>query len=303
MRHPRHVAICASVALASGCWGLYWLPQRALEDAGLTGGWGTIAQYVLPLVLLSPIALWRWHRGQVTGVGFPILGLLMGGGIVCYAMSFLLTEVVRALLLFYLTPLWATLLEMIVQRRLPAWTRAVSLLLALCGVWIVFGDSGEFPWPRNGGDWLALAGGAMIASGAARVHAVQPEGVFGLLFSFFLYGSVVALAVSFLLGGQLGPMPAPEAWLPVLPWLLGLCVVFLIPTNGLLIWSPSRLGAGLFGILILSEIIFGTISAAIWADEAFGWRETVGGTLIILAGLAEVLLGRVPRESRNPVSS
>lgn len=297
MRHPRHVAICACVALASGCWGLYWLPQRALEEGGLTGGWGTIAQYIIPLALLAPIALWRWRQGKTTGASFVLLGTLMGGGIVCYAMSFLLTEVVRALLLFYLTPLWATLLEVAVLRRQPGWSRVVSLSLALAGVWIVFGTSGEFPWPRNAGDWLALAGGAMIASGAARAHAVQPEGVFGLLFSFFLYGSVVSLALSFALGAKLGPLPEAQAWAAMLPWLLLLSVVFLIPTNGLLIWSPSKLGAGLFGILILSEIIFGTISAAIWADETFGWREATGGGLILLAGLAEVFLGRTPSES------
>lgn len=296
MRHPRHVAICAAVALASGCWGLYWLPQRELEAGGLTGGWGTIAQYVIPLALLAPIALWRWRRGKVTGAGFVLLGTLLGGGIVCYAMSFLLTEVVRALLLFYLTPLWATLLEIAIARRRPGWSRALSLALALAGVWIVFGSSGEFPWPRNAGDWLALAGGAMVATGAARAHVVQPEGVFGLLFSFFLYGSVVSVVLSLLLAGSLGPMPEMQAWGTMLPWLVLLSIVFLIPTNGLLIWSPAKLGAGLFGILILSEIIFGTISAALWAGEDFGWREATGGCLIILAGLAEVILGRAAPE-------
>ncbi len=296
MRHPRHVAICAAVALASGCWGLYWLPQRELEAGGLTGGWGTIAQYLIPLALLSPVALWRWSRGRETGVRFLLLGTLLGGGIVCYAMSFLLTEVVRALLLFYLTPLWATLIEIAIARRLPGWSRALSLALALAGVWIIFGVSGEFPWPRNAGDWLALAGGAMVATGAARAHAVQPEGVFGLLFSFFLYGSAVAVGLSLLLTGELGPMPQAESWGAMLPWLVVFSIVFLIPTNGLLIWSPAKLGAGLFGILILSEIIFGTISAALWAGEDFGWREATGGCLIVLAGLSEVLFSRAPAD-------
>jgi len=294
MRHPRHVAICASVALASGCWGLYWLPQRALESAGLTGGWGTIAQYVVPLALLAPIALWRWRSGRNTGIEFPLIGLLMGGGIVCYATSFLLTEVVRALLLFYLTPLWATLLELFALRRRPGWSRAASLALALAGVWVVFGASGELPWPRNAGDWLALLGGAMVAAGAARAQSVQPEGVFGLLFAFFFYGALVALATAALLAQQLGPIPAMTAWVETLPWLLLLSLAFLMPTNGLLIWSPAKLGAGLFGILILAEIIFGTISAAIWASEPFGWREATGGCLIVLAGLAEVLFGCGP---------
>ena len=58
----------------------------------------------------------------------------------------------------------------------------------------------------------------------------------------------------------------------------------------LITWAPTQLGAGLFSILILAELIFGTVSAAIWADEAFGWREIVGSLLILSAGVIEVAL-------------
>jgi len=49
--------------------------------------------------------------------------------------------------------------------------------------------------------------------------------------------------------------------------------------------------------LILSEIVIGTISAALWAGEPFGWREATGCTLVILAGLSEVVLSRGPTTS------
>lgn len=294
----RHLAICGGVAVASGAWGLYWLPQRAFEEAGLTGGWGTIAQYLVPLVLMAPLVAWRRMKGRATGLGMPLLGLLLGGGIVCYANSFLLTEVVRALLLFYLTPVWATILEIVVLRQRPGWSRALSLALAVAGVWLVIGTTGELPLPRNAGDWLALIGGAMVAAGAARAQAVQPDSIVSLLFAYFVYGSLVALATSLLLAHELGPMPGTAPLLAMLPWLVLLAVIFLIPTNGILIWSPAKIGAGLFGILILSELVFGTISAALWAGETFGWREAAGCTLVILAGLSEVVLSRGPSTSK-----
>lgn len=298
MRHPRHLAICASVAFASGLWGLYWLPQRMLEDGGLTGGWGTIVQYLIPLVLMAPLVGWRALQRRSTGLGMPLLGVLLGGGIVCYANSFLLTEVVRALLLFYLTPVWATVLEIVVLRQRPGWSRALSLVLAIAGVWLVIGTTGELPLPRNAGDWLALIGGAMVAAGATRAQAVQPDSIVSLLFAYFLYGSLVALLTSLLLADELGPMPGIDPLLAMLPWLVLLAVVFLIPTNGILIWSPAKIGAGLFGILILSELVFGTITAALWAGERFGWREATGCTLVILAGVSEVLLGRGPARAK-----
>lgn len=290
MRTTKFHLTCLGLFFAAGSWGLYWIPQRALEAAGMTGGWGTIAQYLLCIILLAPIAVWRWGKGDQTGLDLPLAGLLMGGGIVCYANSFLLTDVIRALILFYLTPVWATIIEMGVLRQRPGWCRALSLPLSLAGVWIVVGNGVGFPLPQNAGDWLAVLGGAMFAAGAARVQVARIDGVFPILFAFFLYGGVFALAQSLLLADELGPIPPIETWGHLAPWLLLLCVVFFLPTNTIITWAPTQLGAGLFSILILSELIFGTISAAIWANEPFGWREGVGSALILLAGLIEVAL-------------
>ena len=292
MPRTRFYVICFGLFLAAGSWGLYWMPQRALEEAGMSGGWGTIAQYLLCTLLLVPIALIRWYRGQQTGLDLPLAGLLMGGGIVCYANSFLLTDVIRALLLFYLTPVWATMIEIGVLRQPPGWRRAVTLPLSLAGVWIVIGGETGLPLPENAGDWLALLGGAMFAAGAARVQVARIDGIFPMLFAFFLFGGAFAVAQSLLLAPQLGPVPPVGVWVVLAPWFLLLCVGFFLPTNVLVTWAPTQLGAGLFSILILSELIFGAISAAIWADEPFGWREVVGSTLILLAGVIEVVLAR-----------
>ena len=54
MRHKYHLTISIAVFLTSGLWGLYWIPQRALQNGGLTGGWGTVAQYLIPLIVLTP---------------------------------------------------------------------------------------------------------------------------------------------------------------------------------------------------------------------------------------------------------
>ncbi len=51
MRHKYHLVISISVFLTSGLWGLYWIPQRALQNWGLTGVWGTVEQYAIPLIV------------------------------------------------------------------------------------------------------------------------------------------------------------------------------------------------------------------------------------------------------------
>lgn len=85
-------------------------------------------------------------------------------------------------------------------------------------------------------------------------------------------------------------MPSGATLLNLMPWFVLLCVIFFIPTNAIITWAPTQLGTGLFSILILSEVVFGTVSAALWANEVFGVRELLGSVLILLAGLIEVVL-------------
>ncbi|MEQ8666662.1 MAG: DMT family transporter [Rhodospirillales bacterium] len=290
MCHPRFLLICFGVVLAAGSWGLYWVPQRAFEQAGMTGGWGTLAQSVGCVLLLLPVAVWRWRRGDQTGLDLPVFGLLMGGGFVCYANSLLLTDVVRALLLFYLVPVWATLIEIVFLKRRQGWRRSISLSLSLIGVWIVLGKDAGLPLPENLGDWLAITGGAVFAGGVARADAMKIDSVFPVLFAFFVYGSVVAIAQAAFFGVSIGPVPSADAWFALLPWLALFCLVFFIPTMAMTAWAPQHVGTGLVSILFLAELLFGTVSAALWADEPFGWHEAVGSTLILLAGVLEVAL-------------
>ncbi|MEM7121199.1 MAG: DMT family transporter [Pseudomonadota bacterium] len=302
MQRSTELIPALAVAVAAAAWGIYWLPQRALEGAGLTGGWATLGQYLVPLALMAPVALVRWRQGKSTGVDMIVIGVLTGGAIACYANSFLLTDVVRALLLFYITPVWGTLIECAVHRHLPTRARWVALLLALAGLWVVFAEDTGIPWPQNAGDWLALTGGLMIAAGAARLNAVKPAGMFPQLFAYFLYGSIIAGVLAWLLGAHLGPTPSGGTMLGVLPWLILLALLFLIPSNAILLWGATRIRPGMFGILILSEIIVGMVSAALWAGEAFGWREIVGGALILAAGTLEIMWARNRggQDSRSP---
>ena len=296
MRHSHHVVICVGLTIAAGSWGLYWLPQRFLEGHGLTGGWGTIAQMAIALIVLSPLALWRAIRGKATGLEFPIIGLLLGGGYACYANSFLLTEVMRALILFFLIPFWTTLFERIFLGKRPGICRLMSLVLAFTGLWIVLARDFFLPIPENWGDWLALLGGALFAGGALRLQEVKSKSVQPILFAFFFYGTLVTLGLSSLLTAELGPIPSTDTLLTMAPWLFLLSVGFFIPTNTIILCSPSRLGAGLFSILILSEIVVGTVSAGLLADDPFGWREGVGGILILSAGLVEIFFSPVSSE-------
>ena len=298
-RHPYYYTISFALLVAAGMWGLFWIPQRALEAGGLTGGWATISQMVIPFAMLLPISVWRLYKGQSFGLEYPLIGLLFGGGIACYANSFLLTDVVRALILFYITPVWTTLFEIVFLRQIPRLYRYITLALALSGVWIVFGQDGVIPLPQNSGDWIALLGGILIAASAVRMEIKKPEGIYPILFSFFFYGGLFTLIQSYFLSDYLGDAPSIESWVAMMPWLLLIAILFHIPTNIVILGAPSRIGAGIFSIIILFEIVVGTFSAAVLTDELIGWREILGSSFIIFAGLTEIIFASRTEEDAS----
>ena len=290
MRHPHHFKIAIALAISAGAWGIYWLPQRILEEGGLTGGWGTIAQMIIGVILLLPIAIWRKVKGKTTGLEIPLTGFLIGGGFICYALSFLLTDVVRALILFYMTPIWTTIFEILFLKKRPGLERILTLSLALGGLWIVFSKQTIIPLPENSGDWLALAGGALFSAGLVRLELIKTDGVFPIIFSFFFFGSIFNIVAGFLLKEYLGPVPPIEAFVSMAVFLIIISVFYFIPTGIVIFWSPSKLGAGLCSILFLSEIVVGVITSSILHNEPFGWREITGSTLIVVGGVLAVVL-------------
>ena len=290
MRHPHHIKISIALALSAGAWGIYWLPQRILEDGGLTGGWGTIAQMVIGVLVLLPICLWRRIKGRTFGFELPLTGLLIGGGFICYALSFLLTDVVRALILFYMSPVWTTIFEILFLKKKPGGERAITLSLALGGLWLVFSKETIIPLPQNAGDWIALAGGAIFAAGLIRLEIIKTDGVFPIIFSFFFYGTLFNIVVGFFLADYLGGVPPIEAFISMSTFLIILSVFYFIPTGIIILWSPSQLGAGLCSILFLSEIVIGVISSSILTNEPFGWREIFGSSFIVIGGILAVVL-------------
>tara|TARA_B100001093_G_scaffold514889_1_gene589979 strand:- start:780 stop:1682 length:903 start_codon:yes stop_codon:yes gene_type:complete len=300
MRHPHHFKIAIALAISAGSWGIYWLPQRILEEGGLTGGWGTIAQMIIGVLILLPIAIWRKTKGRSTGFDLPLTGLLMGGGFICYALSFLLTDVVRALILFYMTPIWTTIFEILFLKKKPGIVRYLTLGLALGGLWVVFSKQTIIPLPENAGDWLALAGGAIFAGGLIRLEIIKTDGVFPIIFSFFFYGALFNIVAGFLLAEYLGPMPAIESFVSMSLFLFLISVFYFIPTGIVILWTPSQLGAGLCSILFLSEIVVGVISSSILTNEPFGWREVAGSSMIVIGGILAVVL--VPKEQNKTVN-
>jgi drug/metabolite transporter (DMT)-like permease len=280
------------VVIASAAWGLFWIPLRALENRGLDPAWATLSQFLVPFLILAPFAFLRWRRRQPTGIEQYRTGLLIGAAVALYLESLLLTDVARALILFYAMPAWGTILEVgLMGRPFTRW-RGLSLLLSLSGMLIILGVGDPLSVSINLGDLMALLSGILFSYGAMRVRQAPETSVFEQLLAFFLYGSIAALVLALLPLAALGQPPSLESLISLIPWLLLLAAGFLIPVMWGIYWGSQNVDPGRLSILLQIEAVVGIGSAALLAGEPFGLRQAVGAVLVIGAGVVEVIGNR-----------
>ena len=53
-------------------------------------------------------------------------------------------------------------------------------------------------------------------------------------------------------------------------------------------WAAVRLDPARVGILLMTEVIIGAVTAALFAGENLSHSEMIGGSLVVLCGLLEV---------------
>lgn len=275
------------VTLAGMSWGLVWLPMRLLDEIGLRGAWASFAVFVTAVVLLSPLMIARRRRLFAGGTDLLVTGMIIGGAFALYATALVLTEVVYTILLFYLTPVWGTLLGRIMLGERITAGRLLALVFGIAGLLVVLGFDRGLPLPRNIGDWMALLSGIAWAYGSLRVYRSKATSPWESTNAFFAGGLLVTLVVVLIPIDT--PTPSAESLVAAAPWLFAFTAMYLVPSFLVLLWAASRLSPGRVGLLLMGEVVIGVISAALLTDEPFGRRELIGTILIVGAGVIEVM--------------
>lgn len=258
-------------------WGLLWYPMRWLAAHGVPGLWGTGILFASALVVGSPM-LWR-YRAQLTVRPALLAGLMVANGWcnTAFILAVLDGQVVRVLLLFYLSPIWAVLLARIfLGERLPsrAW---VTLVVAMGGALIILWQpSLGMPWPRDHSDWLAISSGFGFACSNVFIRMGHDLAIGLKVVAAWL--GVTVLSGVLLLAGFGGQM----AW-SVTPVVVAIVVgvVGIVMMSVCLVFGVSRMPVHRSAVILLFEVMVGAVSAQWLAHEALGGREWLGGALIL----------------------
>ena len=286
--------------ILGGCmWGVYWMPLLYLESLGITGSIAGILLYACCLVFLSP-AIWR-YRHMMLRQWRPLLlsGALTGAAFSFYTISLFHTDVIRSILLFYLTPVWGTLIGIFVLGERLSLSRIMVILVAFIGLYVILGGDGGLPIPRNLGDGFALLSGALWALGTLGLMRTKTVPVYPQIIA-FLVGSIIIAFLTLLLIDDLPSLSAAQQDWPLIIGFLGLFSIYAIPMFWLTIAPARVLSPARVGILLMSEVVIGAMSAALLSGQPFGMTELIGTFLIITAAFIEVQSHRqMPTQKHN----
>jgi drug/metabolite transporter (DMT)-like permease len=273
---------------AGGVWGLFWIPLRALEKEGINGLWVTVVYFLVPTIFLLPVGILRLKYLKLGGFNLQLTGMLSGGALMLYATSIVYTDVVRAMLLFYLTPVWGTILGRLYLNEEITPLRIFSMIIAIAGMLTIFGLGVKFPIPQNIGDWMGVASGLLWAVASTRIRLNQNASAIDMTLGFFFWATVFSILIAMALAPNF--IPIASQVLPALPILLIFVTLFILPGTLATLWGPKFLNPGLVGLLFMTEIVVGSISVALLAGETFGIREIIGIVLISSASMFEPVI-------------
>lgn len=278
----------ASLALFFGAsvWGLYWLPLRALNDMGLTGGWGVAFFNFCPLLVLVPVLIWK--RGTMFQQLRPALFIAVatGLGLALYSTSIVLGSVVRMTMEFYLTSVWSSIIGVVWLSESVDLRRGVSVAAGLAGLLLLLSGGSDVDGTAALGlaDVLAVASGIMWAFGAAGMKRWPDVPVAATTTLQFVFAVVGGVALQLLVLS--GPLPSVGQLATAFPLAFLASTFVLLPSVYLIFWACRILFPGRAAVLMMSEAVVAVISAT-WMlpAETMTPQQWAGGAIVLLACL------------------
>jgi len=272
-----------SLLLAATLWGVFWFPLRWLEQLGLGGLWQTLFIYTGTLWVVV-IIVWRQgarFRSELGLAPWPLLFMALASGWcnTAFILAMLEGEVMRVLLLFYLSPLWATLIGWLFLKEELHILSILVLVVALSGAVVMLWHPGMgYPWPHDAADWLALSAGISFAILNSLVRFTDQVSI-PVKTAVAWLGAIVISGVLILFSG-VGMSDVPFAAAGY-AWLIGALLMVIMTFS--VVYGVTHMPVHRSSVILLFELVAGAVSSQWLTDEVILPREWIGGALVIMA--------------------
>ena len=280
----------ACLLLAALCWGIIWYPYRIMADAGVAAVAASFYSYSTVLILAGIVCIKHWRGIFKLPLSIFWLALTAGWTNLAYVLAVIDGEVMRVMLLFYLSPLWTLILahfwlkERIDKRGLII--MGLSLIGAFIMLYDITGKASAWPLPRNTAEWLALTSGIAFAISNVitrkSTHLTIRSKSFAVWVGVFL---MAILAMPFVKE----TIPTPSFFslndgLVILAIALSLIAATLLTQYGI-----TQMPATRASVLFLFELVVAAIASYFLAHETMAINEWAGGSLIVAASVFSAL--------------
>ncbi|MEQ1602356.1 MAG: DMT family transporter [Methylophilaceae bacterium] len=273
-------------------WGILWYPYRLLEQAGIPGVAASFYTFLVALVLGGLVFARHWRGLCALPLATLWLALAAGWTNLSYVVAVIDGEVMRIMLLFYLSPLWTLMLAHFWLKERTGKLGMIAIVASLAGAFVMLWQPASMlPVPQCKAEWLALSSGIGFAVSNVLTRKIRHLTL--RVKSMAVWAGVVFMALIFL-PFHAASFPSPEtisAYHGLM--MVGLGLV-LICTTWLVQFGITHIPVTRASVIFLFEIVVAAYTSYWLAHETMALNEWLGGSLIILAAMIAARAEEVP---------
>jgi len=268
-----------SLLVTATLWGIAWYPLRVAEAHGLSGLWTTLIVFGASMVIGLALFWRQLSEVRQRPLLLFVLAIMNGWLNVAFVLAVIEGNVVRVILLFYLSPVWSTLLGWWLLDEKLSGISVVTLVVAMCGAVIMLWDPAlGFPWPQDFADWLAITSGIAFSISNVTIRKLQSISI--RTKSMAAWVGVALVASLWILVAH---HAVPQVTGVVLFWTVFIGVIMIFIVTFAVQYGVSHMPVYRSAIILLFELIAGAVSSQLLSDEVIGATEWLGGGMIMLA--------------------
>lgn len=286
--HKQNFFAVFGLLFGAVCWGIIWYPYRLLAEVGVSGVASSFYTYCM--ATLVGCLLFAKHWRGVSQLPKQAIWLCIAAGWtnLSYVLAVIDGEVMRVMLLFYLSPLWTLLLAHFWLKEAIHKNGFIAISVSLLGAFIMLSDFSAHLWPlpRNQAEWLALSAG--IGFSLTNVITRKSTHLSVPAKSMLVWLGVVGMAV--ILMPILNITPPAITFFSGQQWLIMSIIALLLLAATIFVqYGVTQMTAVSASVLFLFELVVAAVASYYLANEAMSWTEWLGGSLIIAAAVISAM--------------
>jgi drug/metabolite transporter (DMT)-like permease len=249
-----------------------------MANAGVSGIYSSFYVFILTIAIALPYFFITKKKVPIWSKDFWLLALVAGYTNISYVLAVIDGEVVRVMLLFYLSPVWTIFLAHFMLNEDTQKRHYIAVFISLIGAFIMFWEPGYLIHLDSKSDWLALSSGLgfAITNVMTRKHEHMTVNQKALA----IWLGVIVVAMICIMFDK-NAMPTLDFFRPVDAAIMMAIALSLFLSTLLVQFGVTQIKAVEASSFFLFEIVVAAISSYFLVGESIAFNEWLGGIFII----------------------